>query len=306
MERSEWGADLFAARLRSVTQLFRLLTLCVPVAMAGDDFGCIPTRARVVAARQHGLSPDGIIGAIEDGLGATLPAALRSTFDTWITTSTRYRLRTLTVVEADSPDALGALVADPRIRAYFRRLISVRHAEIDPRSLVRFEAVLARRGFGIVLPPKTQPSSARLVLTRVQLQTVLVALAAYRQAEVERGMGVADIDGVRDGVESALTERERREAYRSSPALEDAAPGEAVVGAAVRQRLNAALMAEEIVRIRYQVPGRAAEERSILPLTLYEANGKEYVIGYCLRRKDERLFRLDRMEIVSDTAVSDA
>lgn len=49
--------------------------------------------------------------------------------------------------------------------------------------------------------------------------------------------------------------------------------------------------------VLYHVPGYAAEQRRITPLSIEERGEHTYVIAYCQTRRGQRTFRLDRMEV---------
>jgi len=73
----------------------------------------------------------------------------------------------------------------------------------------------------------------------------------------------------------------------------------------LRGVLEAAIADRARCRIRYLRPGDAEpEERSIDPYRLVFANGHWFVIGYCHRRDNVRVFRLDRVLEASVTGAS--
>lgn len=67
--------------------------------------------------------------------------------------------------------------------------------------------------------------------------------------------------------------------------------------------LTRAILEHREVTFHYMPPGRNPEERRVQPLELLNHRGQWYLLGWCLTRQDERLFRVDRMEslVVTDT-----
>lgn len=54
---------------------------------------------------------------------------------------------------------------------------------------------------------------------------------------------------------------------------------------------------QQALDVLYRVPGCAAEQRRITPLSIETRGEYTYVIAYCQTRRAQRTFRLDRMEV---------
>lgn len=63
----------------------------------------------------------------------------------------------------------------------------------------------------------------------------------------------------------------------------------------VRQ-IRFAMRREQVIEVRYTVPGRAEEVRRLWPLALSFFDSVQILIAWCELRQDFRHFRLDRME----------
>jgi proteasome accessory factor C len=68
--------------------------------------------------------------------------------------------------------------------------------------------------------------------------------------------------------------------------------------------LTRAILEHYEVTFLYLPPGRSSEERRVQPLELLSHRGQWYLQAWCLTRKDERLFRVDRMENLAVTDTS--
>ena len=64
-------------------------------------------------------------------------------------------------------------------------------------------------------------------------------------------------------------------------------------------QIRAALSARRRVHLRYYVPGRdETTERDVDPWALFLSGGRWYLVGWCHKVADERIFRLDRIRSV--------
>jgi len=74
-----------------------------------------------------------------------------------------------------------------------------------------------------------------------------------------------------------------------------------VVAGDVLVNLQTALERQETIEILYHKPGRSSpERRRVLPSLIEQRGARLYLIGYCHLRRDQRTFRIDRIEILDE------
>ena len=117
-------------------------------------------------------------------------------------------------------------------------------------------------------------------------------------------LGLSETAPAAAGVKAKLarvlpeTVSEQVEALRAVLGLER--PGWiAAADIALLIRLASAVHARKRVQLRYRAQGRAASERELEPYGLLQHSGRWFLGGYCLLRRDLRLFRVDRIEAVT-------
>lgn len=294
-------------------QLFRLLSLCQPLASLDDktpdNFHCQLDRNRLSAALAKGLDPRMFLTWAEEGLRGNIPRELAALLKTWLSEYQLLMVGNLTLLEAADRDLMSRLIADRTIRPYLKRLLSPRFAIIEGSTLKRLQVLLQRRQLYLQVDPSLlalsgSHSEAQMKLTRGQLQQLCVALNFYRwqlTALNENSSGTQRLIGL---LEKNLTLAEREEAADlvSQLVSEIEASGQTPVPPKVaeeqlRRYLEQAIADEQAIWIEYYVPGRNVTKRQIEPLQIYEENEQVYVIAYCHLRKGERKFRLDRLRL---------
>jgi proteasome accessory factor B len=60
--------------------------------------------------------------------------------------------------------------------------------------------------------------------------------------------------------------------------------------------IHEAIAKEQVLQIRYAVPGKAPEDRVVEPYCIWFAAGRMYLVGYCRRAEDVRTFAVQRIE----------
>ena len=198
-------------------------------------------------------------------------------------------MRVLTVLEilqardhVTGAELAGRLEVDLRtVQRYIVRLKDL-HIPIDSSRGVG-GAYRLRPGFR--LPP--------LLLTNEEAFALSLGLRALRQV---------GLSAFAPATEGALAKLERvlpetlRESVRTVEDVVAIEPGPWVVSTSVESLVRAATAIRTSKRIRfaYQSHDGTASKRQVEPYAVMHADGRWYLIGYCLSRKDMRTFRLDR------------
>jgi predicted DNA-binding transcriptional regulator YafY len=147
---------------------------------------------------------------------------------------------------------------------------------------------------GFRLPP--------LLLTNEEAFALSLGLRALRQI---------GLSAFAPATEGTLAKLERvlphalRDSVRTVEEVVAIEPGPWVVSTSVESLIKAAsaIRTSRRVRFAYESHSGAASRRHIEPYAVLHTDGRWYLIGYCLSRRDLRTFRLDR---VSDISVSKA
>jgi predicted DNA-binding transcriptional regulator YafY len=140
---------------------------------------------------------------------------------------------------------------------------------------------------GFHLPP--------LLLTNEEAFALSLGLRALRQ------VGLSAFAPATDG---ALAKLERvmpgavRESIRTVDEVVAIEPGPWVVSTSVELLIRAAsaIRKRRRLRFKYQAHAGTRSKREIEPYSIIHTDGRWYLIGYCLSRKDLRTFRLDRID----------
>ncbi len=181
-----------------------------------------------------------------------------------------------------------------------------RRLQVDPRTLRRYIQaldtlgipVLAERGRdggyrlmnGFKLPP--------MMFTNDEAMALSLGLLA------SRSLG---LDGKAPSGESALSKlervmpdklRKRVRAVGDTVAL-DIRRASSSSDAAILATLSAAAQGQQRVHLAYLSPQQERTDRDIDPYGLAFVNGSWYVVGYCHLRRDQRAFRVDRVQAAS-------
>jgi predicted DNA-binding transcriptional regulator YafY len=110
---------------------------------------------------------------------------------------------------------------------------------------------------------------------------------------------------LRAGLDPALRESAARRAARAleriypRPAWEREEEPPPAPPRALRRALQESIEREADILVRYQAAGRPAPEvRRLSPLLLEERGSRWYLLAYCHLRRANRLFRVDRLELL--------
>lgn len=176
---------------------------------------------------------------------------------------------------------------------------------ISRRTLYRDLDVLQRSGVPLYTEPQgkrvrwrlMEGQKAGLRVTLSWAETLALAAAGALASSTPRGAFSEAAAAALDKVRAALPEPLARRAELASRWLS------AHVGAAhdyrdrgeLVQTLALAIERSETVTLAYRKPGeRTHGEREVDPYHLHVQAGALYLIGYCHRRRDERIFLVDR------------
>lgn len=295
-------------------QLFRLLSICEPgLSSSKKRLVCFPKRERVVKQALEGTRFNMILVYLEEGLNRQLPRDFKVKLRGWYRSAGLYRIRPVVLLECEDRAAMQKLIGDYRLRSYFKEVFSPRRAELQRAEIDRFRRLLARRNIYPQVSPELEPhliypGKLLVTLTRSQLQSIVGALKFQRRKVVEEGTDAVSFDSLITIFENCLTRRERIEAEQLAeeyliphfPENNSIPPARTEAGEKeLLERLEEAVESEKELAIEYFTPGKPARVRLIEPLALYEEHGQIYVIAYCNWRKEQRIFRLDRMRLVN-------
>jgi hypothetical protein len=293
-------------------QLFRLLSFCKLAQSLESELKCVPTLKQVAQAGQRGLSYIQLIASMVAPLDIAAPPDLVKIIKQWYNRSQRFQARELILLESETRREMQTLLEDRKLRSYIKRLISPRHAEIDKAYLSRLSQILERRGIYLNLASQLQPISLHkdgipLTLTRQQLKEILIALIEYRRQQIEQGNFSENIEGLINIIKPCLSIKEYREAqtlatpFFDETTLDQPANLPAISDLEeVRYNIQQAIEKETELLIEYFTPGKPAQKRWIEPLYLAERSDKIYLTAYCHLRKEERIFRVDRLKILDN------
>jgi hypothetical protein len=299
-------------------QLFRLLSLGRPrPGRAGsEETGRLflePDRKRFSGGVQAGLNPALARLYLGQGLRGNFPESLAKTVKEWRTNAGQLVVRDLTMLEAADRHSLADLLSDRQVRPYLKRLLSPRHAVVEPENLKRLALLLKRRNQHLEIAtrealPRKHRGGLNLQITRRQFGQLYTALLFYRQHLAQNDFETVELALLANILGENLTMAERNEAEQLADQLlkeltaapeslpYETPPDEAEMER-TRQRLEDALEAGQPVWIEYRAPGRAAQARQVEPHQIYVDDGLIYLRAYCYLRRGDRTFRLDRLKL---------
>ena len=262
------------------------------------------TRRHLLRALQRGHTLMGILNLLEEAAGP-LPPLLVGTVYRWAEEFGQVTLRQVVLLEARDPALLQELTARRRIRETLRETLSARAVRVDGSRLDALIRRLERRGVVPRLDLADQPPPSVGDLSGEDRVVIATALRLYvRLADELRlparpphtlahawgeGLTLAQRDEVERLVEEAL-ERLRRAAPPEEPYRLPLPTGPLL------EALEEAIAAGETVEIEYYTAGRGhVTRRRVEPLRLEWRGEVVYLIAYCHLRKDQRVFRVDRI-----------
>ncbi len=178
-----------------------------------------------------------------------------------------------------------------------------RRLEVDPRTLRRYVQALDTLGIPVVAE-RGRDGGYRL-MNGFKLPPMMFtndeAMALSLGLLASRHLG---LDGKAPAGESALSKLERVmpdklkkrvRAVGETVAL-DLRRANSVSDAAILATLSAAAQNQQRAHIAYLSPQQEHTARDIDPYGLAFVNGSWYVVGYCHLRRDQRAFRIDRVQ----------
>lgn len=274
-------------------------------------------RGAVQRGALAGSSPAGSLPALavclEQGSGKPAPAWF---LDQLQNTASARLLSGLTV-EFWDPQELANLRQNWRMREQLSGVLSPRHLHLDGDQALPVLRQLRRRGVlaqadleraSVLLEPDAGESIPAGKAARGYL------LYLVQLAQLLPGMAWAPPPGLKEkllaGLEPALTASALRKARQTAlqlqpPRLDAAPPSPAAISPQERDKmleiLAEAIRTQTPVNITYHTTGRdKPETRHVTPLMIEHANGRDYLLAYCHLRRDNRIFRLDRLVLLSE------
>ncbi|MGC9395651.1 MAG: helix-turn-helix transcriptional regulator [Anaerolineae bacterium] len=270
--------------------------------------------ATVISAYQQGYTVEGLLTLLEAAVGP-LPPLLVGTLYRWAETLTQVQVRQIIVLETRDPALLQALTRERRIRELVMETLSARAVRVDGAHLDALLRRLARQGVTPVLdvPARTNSPLVQTTATKVASEervTIAAALRVYAQladalgAPVRaphtlargwmQGLEAAQRDTVERLTDTVLTMLRRA----SLPETDYHVPEPT---GPLLQALERAIAAGATLDIVYYTAGRDhVTRRRIDPLRLEWHGDVVYLIAYCHLRQDQRVFRVERMEVVEE------
>ena len=272
---------------------------------------------------QAGGAIDEIIAFLEHSSGQSVPKPARGLLENWAQEYGRLRLRTVTVLEADSRETLRGLLARRSVRRYLTETLSPRIAVVTPGR----ERQLQHLVFGLGhLPhielPISQTGPAALTPTEAAYLWLAVQVyrALARHGDLPRCIPQAIVERL-EGLRPARLDQGTARPWIAAAETCDAAlryldpPDEPVsptVGDEEEEnippheespqrtqlvtQLESAIAAGAVVAMTYYTAGRdAVTERRVEPLRLEWWGPVPYLVAWCTWRRAERVFRIDRI-----------
>ena len=265
-----------------------------------------------------GTAPAQLLAALSAALGQQPNRRVISRLRAWAQPGQQLALRTLLVLEADTPDRLAQLRRHKLVRNRLGEVIAPNRIALNPADADALAQTLRTLGY-YVEPPAAVPSSLErvpagragdedaaglapmwqwlfitlyqglgqqlplpLALSWTTRQAVRAQLTAAQQATAE-----AAAHQLLDRLQMALNGYLQLPLWRVE-ATPDAAP---VIRTALDQGKD--------IAIRYAGPSDGhITTRTVTPYWIEERHGVPYLIGWCHLRQQERTFRLDRIEAI--------
>lgn len=143
-------------------------------------------------------------------------------------------------------------------------------------------------GFGIMEGFKLD----RQIFTTKDMASILTSLEG-----INRGLDSEEIKSVVDKLHSLIPENQKEEvSKRTNRLLIDITPwGEPNRRKAIYKDFDSAIEKQKLVEIDYINPQGISSNRTVEPMTLIYKNFSWYLWAYCQKRKDTRLFKLNRI-----------
>ncbi len=296
-----------------------LVKLALPPQKAPNEESHIRhlTHQRFISGLANGISRTQIIQTLTE-IAESMPSpAILEHLKTWQAQAQSLTLRRMTILTAADPQTLDQLAAQRATRPHLCETLSPHHAAVDPSTIPQLLRALRRRDYTPLVESGIVPSSGAREKTDIGATAHLwLALRAYLDLadllqlpsvppaalldELSAVLGAHDA-GQLDIVAAQADDVQRRlrdtlDGYTTFPApLPDI--DHAAIQATVEQALEIGLALE----IVYHTAGRGEHTTRIIePLRLETRRGAVYLVAYCRLRQSERVFRLDRIESVTE------
>ncbi len=286
-------------------------------------------RARVRRALERGATLDHILRFLELASGATLPRPVEATLRQWAGDLDRVTLRRVTLLEARDPQLLAEVARERTARRAIRRTLSPRAVILRDERLTSLVRHLERRGLSPRLdfprpvsrmpepandsssaPARNpidalfdQPTLAHLYLAaRIghQLSDLVppacrapysILLDLERRLDPrERDLAARLADEAAEHIRAAGGQARPAGSFGARPDSHDLTPRLSLI-----QRAIEATAALEIV---YTDARRETTTRVVEPHGLEWRGRTAYLVAFCRLERDERTFRVDRIEAV--------
>jgi hypothetical protein len=277
------------------------------------------TRLHFLHALQRGHTVEGVVNFLERASGEPLSAPVLGTLYRWEEDLDRVSIRQTLLLQARDPTLLRDLTAQRRVRETLGQTLNARTVEVRAD---RLDALLRRLAWRGIIPrldlPRPlhpqhgpSPSSERTPLPGREREledehaAIVVALRVYAHLADELGLATRPAyalsrrwsEGLplrlHDGIERTV-ERTLEALHRAAPLeMEDRLPEPT---GPLLKALETAIQERATVEIEYYTAGRAHRTtRRVDPLRLEWRGDVAYLIAYCHLRRDERVFRVDRI-----------
>ena len=272
------------------------------------------TRERFVKMLAHGLRRAWMGETLSALTGQDLPSTLLKRLARWEEQARRLKLRRLTVLTVAEADTLDRLAEQRTIRRHFQETLSSHHVVVEPNQAERLLRALQRRDHtpliepGVVSPPSLESelldegaASQLWLVLRVYLDLAdLVCLPTIPPVALLDRLGeelsqdqLSELAALADEAQRHL--RDAIDGYTPFPA-----PLPDVDHAAIRDVIERVLEKGLALEIVYHTAGRGERTRRVVePLRMEERGGAAYLIAHCRLRREERVFRIDRIEAAS-------
>jgi hypothetical protein len=275
-----------------------------------DDGRFQVTRERFVAALQRGHERNMLLARLNGIAQRPLSGTERARLIAWAEEAGRMVIRRLTVLEVDDPAILARLSGKRRGRSHIvrtlgRRAVAVDEGRLDVlvRRLTKQEGVPPQ----VELPPEeppVDPSLGRGGAAQLWL-AVKVYRALGRLVDLPVRLSHELVQHLASLAEPGALSASQVAYERAVAALEDAIQGRAAFPVWTETVLpveESVALIEQALRegyalaMDYYTAGRdVVTHREVEPHRLEQRGKAMYLIGFCRRVQDERVFRVDRI-----------
>ncbi len=268
------------------------------------------TPASLIRALERGHPLAELTTLLERATGDALPVLIAETLLHWADAYGQVAIRPVTILQTADRALLEELAAHRRLRQHFRETLSPRAVVVDPAQVGALVRLLHRHGHHprVELPPDN-PAHSELAPEGVAY--LLVAARVYAHLaehivlplsiphtlldDLEAQLNPRQRQAVRVAVQTTLDRRQRvADGWQPHSAYTVAYPVADTL--ALIQR---AIESQRPLDIEYYTEGRGElTRRTVEPLRLERRHDAPYLVAFCRLRRDERLFRVDRIKAV--------